>query len=251
MSTVAILQARMTSSRLPGKVMLEINNKPMIYWQAQRILQVPEIDKVVVATSLHESDDSLEEYLTSVGLEVFRGSLVDVHSRFLSIINRNPNSQTFLRLTGDCPLVMPPLISEMLSEFKQGSFDYYSNTLQPTYPDGLDVEIFSRDSFLTMSRDKLSSLEKEHVTLRYRDVNSRFDMANKSNSEDLSSLRWTVDYEEDYLFVKQIFEHFRGSEPTFTMSDVLFLLESHPEIDTQLPGSLRNVALFESRKKSR
>jgi len=251
MSTVAILQARMTSSRLPGKVMLEINNKPMIYWQAQRILRVKEIDKVVVATSLDESDDSLEEYLTSVGLEVFRGSLVDVHSRFLSIINSNPNSRTFLRLTGDCPLVMPLLVSEMLSEFEQGSFDYYSNILQPTYPDGLDVEIFSRDSFLTMSRYELSSLDKEHVTLRYRDSESRFNIANKSNSNDLSNLRWTVDYEEDYLFVKGIFEHFRGSEPTFTMSDVLFLLESHPEINTQLPSSLRNVALFESRKKFR
>jgi spore coat polysaccharide biosynthesis protein SpsF (cytidylyltransferase family) len=251
MSTVAILQARMTSSRLPGKVMLEINNKPMIYWQAQRILQVKEIDKVVVATSLDESDDSLEEYLTSVGLEVFRGSLVDVHSRFLCIINSNPNSRTFLRLTGDCPLVMPLLVSEMLSEFNQGSLDYYSNILQPTYPDGLDVEIFSRDSFLTMSRYELSSLDKEHVTLRYRDSGSRFNIANKSNSNDLSNLRWTVDYEEDYLFVKGIFEHFRGSEPTFTMSDVLFLLESHPEINTQLPSSLRNVALFESRKKFR
>lgn len=251
MSTVAILQARMTSSRLPGKVMLEINNKPMIYWQAQRILQVKEIDKVVIATSLDESDDSLEEYLTSVGLEVFRGSLVDVHSRFLSIINSNPNSRTFLRLTGDCPLVMPLLVSEMLSEFEQGGFDYYSNILQPTYPDGLDVEIFSRDSFLIMSRYELSSLDKEHVTLRYRDSESRFNIANKSNSNDLSNLRWTVDYEEDYLFVKGIFEHFRGSEPTFTMSDVLFLLESHPEINTQLPSSLRNVALFESRKKFR
>jgi spore coat polysaccharide biosynthesis protein SpsF len=248
MSTVAILQARMTSSRLPGKVMLEINDKPMIYWQTQRILQVPELDKLVVATSLHESDDSLEEYLTLVGLEVSRGSLVDVHSRFLSVIKSNPNAQTFLRLTGDCPLVMPDLISEMLSEFKQGKFDYYSNTLKPTYPDGLDVEIFSRDSFLSISRDELSSLEKEHVTLRYRNSDFRFSIANKSNSIDLSSLRWTVDYEQDYLFVKQIFEYFRGSEPTFTMSDVLFLLKTHPEVNTQLPGSLRNLALFESRK---
>lgn len=243
MTRLAILQARMTSSRLPGKVMLEINHRPMIYWQIQRILQAKSIDKLIVATSDHLSDNILADYLNSEGVLVFRGSLSDVHSRFLAIVNSNPEADTFLRLTADCPLVMPHLISDMLTEFDEGGYDYLSNCFNPTYPDGLDIEIFSRESFLEMSNGDLSKLEKEHVTLKYRSLADLFRVGEKLHFENLSNMRWTVDYEQDYEFVKSIFKNFQGLESTFSLEDVLELLRSKPELNTQLPGTLRNIAL--------
>jgi spore coat polysaccharide biosynthesis protein SpsF len=244
MSTIAILQARMSSSRLPGKVMLEINGKPMIFWQIQRILQVPQIEKLIVAVSVDDSDDILVDYLQSEGVAVFRGSLEDVHSRYLAIINCNPKNDTLLRLTGDCPLTMPRLITKMLSEFSEEKYDYYSNVLNPTYPDGLDIEIFTRDSFLAMSKFPLSRRDREHVTIKYRDLHSIFKVGEMLHTEDLSHLRWTVDYEEDFNFVSEIYAHFKGRELTFSMDDVLYFLKSEPHLNSQLPGSLRNIKLL-------
>jgi spore coat polysaccharide biosynthesis protein SpsF len=225
--------------------MLEINGKPMIFWQIQRILQVPQIDKLIVAVSADESDDILVRYLQSEGVEVFRGSLEDVHSRYLAIVNSNLNEGTFLRLTGDCPLTMPSLITEMLSEFSIERYDYYSNVINPSYPDGLDIEIFSRDSFLRMSHCDLSDAEREHVTLKFRTLSQGFRVGDKRHSADLSNMRWTVDYTEDFDFARSVFENFVGQESTFSLQDVLDLLESHPELNTQLPGTLRNIALQE------
>jgi spore coat polysaccharide biosynthesis protein SpsF len=250
MSTIAILQARMSSSRLPGKVMLEINGKPMIFWQIQRILQVQQIEKLIVAVSVDESDDILVNYLQSEGVAVFRGSLEDVHSRYLAIIKGNLNEGTFLRLTGDCPLTMPLLIAEMLSDFSQGNYDYYSNSIHPTYPDGLDIEIFTRESFLKMSTAPLSVADREHVTLKYRDLGTFFRIGEKRHPEDLSSMRWTVDYERDFDFVARIFEHFQGKELTFSLADVLSLLKQEPHLNSQLPGTLRNIAILKNKEET-
>jgi spore coat polysaccharide biosynthesis protein SpsF len=185
------------------------------------------------------------------GLEVFRGSLDNVHSRYLAVINTYPTTDTFLRLTGDCPLAMPSLIAAMLSEFSKEKYDYFSNSIHPTYPDGLDVEIFTRDSFLTMSKTLLSIADKEHVTLKYRELGEIFKIGEKRHSEDLSAMRWTVDYQEDLKFVRGIFEHFEGEELTFSMDDILYLLECNPKLNSQLPGSLRNVALLDNKEDSK
>ena len=243
MTLLAILQARMTSSRLPGKVMLELNGRPMIYWQIQRILQSEFIENLVVATSTDSSDDTLADFLTEQGVFVFRGSLTDVHSRFLGVVKSNPDVDTFVRLTADCPLVMPELLTDMICQFNQSNFDYFTNCVNPTYPDGLDIEIFSRDSFLRMSLGNLSDLEKEHVTLKFRSLPQAFQIGEKRHSEDLSNMRWTVDYQEDFEFVKNVFEKLVGRESTFSLQDVLNLLQSHPELNTQLPGTLRNINL--------
>lgn len=243
MNAIAILQARMSSSRLPGKVMLEINGKPMIYWQIQRILEVPQIKKLVVATSGEPSDDILVKFLRNEGIEVFRGSLDDVHSRYLAIINSYPDTKTFLRLTADCPLTMPLLIVAMLKEFDCERFDYYSNSMPPTYPDGLDVEIFTKDSFLSMSKSFLSTHDKEHVTLKYRAGGANFRIGEKLHTDDLSYMRWTVDYEDDFNFVKKIIENFEGRESTFSFEEVLELLRVNPDLNTQMTGTLRNIAL--------
>lgn len=245
MRVLAILQARMTSSRLPGKVMLGINGYPMIYWQILRILKCNEIDKLVVATSIDSSDDALVGFLKEKNIPVHRGSLADVHSRFLEVIQKHRDYETVLRLTADCPLVMPGLLTEMIHEFSLGRFDYFTNCIKPTYPDGLDIEIFSRKAFLRISEMELSEFEKEHVTFKFRSLPSEIRLGHKTQFEDLSALRWTVDYEEDYVFVKKIFAHFKGSEDKFSIKDVLGALLDNPELNTQLPGTLRNIALQE------
>jgi spore coat polysaccharide biosynthesis protein SpsF (cytidylyltransferase family) len=244
-SALAILQARMSSSRLPGKVMMELNGLPMIYWQINRILKSELVKNLVVATSTDSSDDILVNFLRDHNFNVFRGSLSDVHSRFLQIINSNTSVNTFVRLTADCPLVMPDLLTDMLRIFNSGKYDYYTNCINPTYPDGLDIEIFSRESFLQMSRSDLSDREREHVTLKFRTKSKDFRVGEKHHTFDLSSMRWTVDYKEDFQFVKSVYESFLGHESTFTLQDVLNLLQSHPELNNLLPGTLRHIALQE------
>ena len=242
---LAILQARMSSSRLPGKVMLPVNGQPMIFWQLKRIQEVKEISKIVVATSTDESDDVLSDYLEALQVQVFRGSLNDVHSRFLSIIVNNPSYQNIIRLTGDCPLTMPDVLRKAIKEFMSSKVDYLSNGIRPTFPDGLDVEIFSRESFLIMSNNELTTLEKEHVTPGFLTGNLSFKIGHLTNNEDLSQLRWTVDYPQDFNFINGLFGNFSGRELTFTIDDVLSLLEERPDLNTQLSPNFRNIALLE------
>ena len=127
-NNLAVLQARMSSNRLPGKVLMEVNGKPMIYWQIQRILQSKEISKIVVATSDYPADDVLVKYLESINCSFVRGSLEDVLARFIKVENiYSPDS--IIRLTGDCPLVMPELIDSMLKKFYEVNVQYLSNII--------------------------------------------------------------------------------------------------------------------------
>jgi len=240
--TLAILQARMSSSRLPGKVMMSINGEPMIYWQIQRILQASTIDKLVVATSNHTSDNSICEYLAEKGIDVFRGSLNDVLSRFIEI-EQIAKPTVIIRLTGDCPLVMPKLLDKMMDRFYEINVDYLSNTLEPTYPDGLDIEIIKASVFEDLSAFNLSEEEREHVTLGIYSRPSRFLIESFSHHENLSHCRWTVDYPEDLLFVRRVFNEFKGKESTFTFEDVLLLLDSEPHLKSAIPGDRRNEKL--------
>jgi spore coat polysaccharide biosynthesis protein SpsF len=240
--TLCILQVRTSSSRLPGKVMMLINGKPMIYWQIQRILQAKSIDKLIVATSLDSSDDLLAEFLNQEGVSIYRGSLDDVYSRFYNILSQE-KPLTFLRLTGDCPLVMPALIDQMIEIFRKEKVDYFSNTIKPTFPDGLDVEIVDSAAFLRVSGLKLSDLEKEHVTIAMYSRPTEYLLGNFENSEDLSELRWTVDYQGDFDFVAKIFSHFAGREEKFGFDELRSFLAQSPELINIISGDLRNEGL--------
>ena len=241
MSNVAILQARMSSSRLPGKVMQEINGRPMISIQIERILK-SNVDSLILATSQDPTDDELANHVGSLGVQVFRGSLTDVHSRFLNLI-ASTNHDYFIRLTGDCPLVMSDLIDEMLVEFDTNPCDYLSNTNPPTFPDGLDIEIVSIKAFREMSKLELSELEKEHVTLGLYSRPELFKIRNFRSLTDYSHYRWTVDYPEDFEFIRNLYDHFRENEINVGMTEIIDYLESG-EIENNLRSNLyRNVAL--------
>jgi spore coat polysaccharide biosynthesis protein SpsF len=242
---LAILQARMSSTRLPGKVLADINGNPMIYWQIMRIREAKRIDELVVVTSTDQSDDVLAEYLLQNGVLVERGPAENVLERFLQALYRFREYENIVRLTGDCPLVMPNLIDEMITKFDNSDFDYLSNALEPTFPDGLDIEIVKRSALIGLSDYPLSVTESEHVTLGLRNRMKDFSIENYSQVRDLSSLRWTVDYEGDLEFVRKVYDCFKGRELTFNYQDLLDLLAGKPELVNEISGNLRNVALRE------
>ena len=246
MDKVAILQARLGSTRLPGKVLLEVSGKPLIEWQIRRInkgFNVP----VVVATSTDESDDPLADYLKNIGVEFIRGPLSDVAERFRIVID-NYKPKYFIRLTADCPLVMPDLIRDMDERFNQMDVDYLSNTINPTYPDGLDVEFVKSSSFLQLKQRELTQPEKEHVTLGLYRGHSQFKLYSYEHHQDLSHHRWTVDYPEDFEFVNRVFGNFPGQEIAFKMEDVLSAIHSGVIENNSLSPELRNVSLNESER---
>lgn len=242
---LVILQARMASKRLPGKVLAIINGQPMIFWQIQRIKEAKSIDEMIVATTTDQSDDALVEFLELNGVLVHRGPIDDVYERFRQVLNRLANSQTIVRLTADCPFIMPELIDEMVNKFESSDIDYLSNALEPTFPDGLDIEIVGRSALIKLGECPLSTSEKEHVTLGLRNRPSEFKIENFSQDSDLSHLRWTVDYEGDLNHAREIYAEFRGQEVRFNYGDLLKILEAKPELKNEVSGSLRNVALNE------
>ena len=239
---LVILQARMSSRRLPGKVLMPLNGEPMIYRQIARILEAQEVENLIVATSTDPSDDELVEYLISKGVATFRGSLDDVFSRFYEII-KNESPEIIVRLTADCPLVMPKILDAMLSQFNLGESEYMSNALHPTYPDGLDIEIFSRECFNRLSALSLTPKELEHVTLGINNRNDFFKIENYSDVEDNSKLRWTVDYLEDFEFVKGVYANFQGREKEFTYQEVLNFVGLNPGIESKISWTRRNESL--------
>lgn len=226
---LGILQARVSSTRLPGKVLKNILGLPMILRQVERVRRAKMINRLLIATSLDQSDDPVEELCRLNNIQCFRGSLDDVLDRFYrAALPFMPGH--VVRLTGDCPLADPELIDRVVSFHLEGGFDYTANTLEPTYPDGLDVEVF-RFSCLKQAWEeaKLPS-QREHVTLFMHRQPERIRIGSFKNDIDLSSLRWTVDEPLDFEIVTRIYEALYPSNPAFVMKDILAFQEKNKEL---------------------
>lgn len=221
--------------------MKEINDIPSIKFQIDRIRN-SKVDNIVIATSTDSTDDVLVEYLNAIKVEVRRGPLEDVATRFQEIVDEF-NPRNFLRLTADCPFVMSELIDQMLEFFNLNELDYLSNTHPPTFPDGLDIEIVKTSAFRRLVGSKLSQLELEHVTLGFHSDSRSFALGNYENKVDLSHLRWTVDYPEDLEYLRKIASLLVGKEARFTIEDVLELLVLSPDIVNERGNQFRNIAL--------
>jgi spore coat polysaccharide biosynthesis protein SpsF len=241
-STLLVLQARIGSQRLPGKVMRQILGKPLIKYQVDRIKKSKILDDLVVAIPKGEQDDEIEEFLLLNSINVYRGENYDVASRFKSAIDLY-SAEVIVRATADCPLLMPDLLDKMLLFFQENDFDYMSNSIKPSFPDGLDLEIFSRKAFNTLMNLELTPQQREHVTLGFYDGSHEFKIFNYPNDIDLSSERWTVDYIEDFNFIAKIFEK---TNPFVTFNEVLELLENHPELKNEKTSEFRNIQLKEN-----
>jgi len=227
---LVVLQARMSSTRLPGKVMAQINGHPMIYWEISRISKAKLVNKIIVAISDQSSDDILADYLDSIHQEYIRGSLDNVLSRYVKA-EEIYNPSAIIRLTADCPLVMPELIDQYLEIFHKEDLEYLSNTIELSYPDGLDIEIIAPGIFKKLLEFSLSKEEKEHVTLGIYSRKDKFRTYNVSNKTNISQFRWTMDTSDDLAFVKSIYAHFESKEINFTFEDVLKLVKENPNLN--------------------
>ena len=203
MKIVAIVQARLGSTRLPNKVMLPINGVPMISLLIQRLSRSDEIDQILVATSSSRTDDRLVECVESMGLECVRDSERDVLQRYC-VAAAQSNADVIVRITGDCPLMDPELVDDCIRKFCAEEVDYLSNIDPPTFPDGMDVEVISRFALDQAGMQAVNPYDREHVTPFIRS-SGKFKVLNLNCPRDLSKMRWTVDEPEDYSVIKNIF----------------------------------------------
>ena len=227
MRVVAIVQARMESSRLPNKVLTKIGKKPMIELLLSRLAKANEVNEVVVATSMNESNQPLFEFVTKLGFRCIRGSENDVLDRYLRAAHE-AKADIIVRITGDCPIIDPEIVDRAIGIFKTSEVDYLSNTSPPSYPDGLDTEVFSLSSLERSSRETKDPFDREHVT-PYMQRNSTFSKAKMTHEKDLSLMRWTVDEQADLDVVSNIYSYF-SPNIYFSWEEVVSLEHTNPKI---------------------
>jgi glutamate-1-semialdehyde 2,1-aminomutase len=242
---LAILQARVSSTRLPGKCLKPILGKPLLQHQIERTRRSRRIDKLLLATSTDPSDDPLAQLCERLDLPCYRGDLNDVLDRYYrAALPFHPDH--VVRLTGDCPLIDPVLADQLIAFYLTGKYDYAANCLEPTFPDGLDAEIFSFGALREAWEAATLPSEREHVTPYIRRHADRFRIGSFTGDQDLSSHRWTVDEPRDLAFVARIYEGLYEKDPFFTTGDILEFLGRNPEIREINQDIVRNAGYEKS-----
>lgn len=226
---VGILQARVSSRRLPGKVLAEVAGQPLLGLQLERLGRATRLDALVLATSDHPDDDPLEALAARAGVACFRGSLPDVLDRVWRAAEAH-DADHVVRLTGDCPLADPAMVDAVVDRHLAEGHDYTSNALERTYPDGLDVEVVTSAALRAAWREATLPSEREHVTAFVWNRPERFRLGSVRGAEDLSHLRWVVDQAEDLEFVRRVYDALYAEDPEFGTEDVLALLDWVPEL---------------------
>ncbi len=229
MRSVALLQARMSSRRLPGKVLMPIDGRAMLLRQIDRVRRATLIDELVVATSVDRSDDPIERACREEGIDVFRGSLHDVLDRFHSAALA-ARADHVVRLTGDCPLSDPQIIDRVIRHHRENECDYTSNFVPPTFPDGLDCEVMTMGALASAWRQAIAPDDREHVTPFLYHHPAAYRVGHISHDIDLSAWRWTVDEPEDFAVVEAVFKRLLPVKPAFVMDDICRLARDCPEI---------------------
>lgn len=227
----AIIQARMGSSRLPGKVLLKLVGKPVIQHVVERLAMSKMISKIIVATSTSKTDNVLAEFLKVNGIAFFRGDENDVLDRFYQCAQKF-KLDVVIRITSDCPFVDARLVDEIVDHFlaQKGKVDYAANVNPPTYPDGLDAEVFSFTALEKSQKEAKMQYQREHVTSYIRDNPQIFKIVNITYKKDLSKVRLTLDTPEDFQVVSNIYNSLYSKNPKFSWLDIVNLIEANPEI---------------------
>jgi len=231
MKVVAIIQARMGSTRLPGKVMKEILGKPVIQWDLDRISLSKLIDEIIVAIPYGKENDVIVDTIKQYNDKIVttRGSEDDVLDRYYQAAVQT-NADVIVRITSDCPLIDPVVIDNVIEQFLDNDCDYCSNSLTRTYPRGLDTEVFSFKTLEEAWNEAKKGYEKEHVTPYIIENPDKFKLLNVANHIDLSNLRWTLDTKEDFEFINAVYKRIFPKKQLFLMDDVLELLDKEPEL---------------------
>ena len=232
MAAAAIIQARMTSTRFPGKVLAELDGQPMLSYMLKRVLRSKSLAQVVVATTTNDTDAPIIDLCDNLGVRTYRGDEFDVLGRYAAA-SEMVDADILVRLTADCPLMDPLLIDHAVNLFQASEYDYLSNAIELTYPDGLDIEVFAKSALLKAHREATLPFHREHVTpyMRsgvYTDIpTGEFRTGTFSAQADFSHLRWTVDTSDDLRRIRALV---RQLPDNYGWMDALSVLTRRPEI---------------------
>ncbi len=229
MKCLIIIQARMQSVRLPGKIFKKVLGKELLRHQLERLEPLRKDSEIVIATTINPADDLVAEFAKQNAVPFFRGSETDVLRRYYETAIKF-KADIIVRLTSDCPLIDPQVVKNVIEVFKNGNFDYVSNTLERTFPRGMDTEVFTLSALATANNKARKPSEREHVTSFIYNNPETFKLANFAATTDSSQYRLTVDTPEDFLLIEKILLKLTHKKSKFTLEDILDLLVEHPEL---------------------
>ena len=242
MNIVAIVQARMGSSRLPGKVLKDLEGQTVLERVVRRLQAATLVDKIVVATSNRPADDVIADECNRVSVDYFRGSESDVLDRFY-LAAKEFSADPIVRITADCPLIDFELVDETIRALHQGKADYATNALAITYPRGLDVEVFTYDALERAWSCAGEAYQRVHVTPYLYENPTEFHIASIHAEGDFSKYRWTLDTAEDFEMIRKVYRYFGGGDH-FGWRDVLQLMDEQPEL-AEINANIRQRTLRE------
>ena len=246
---LCIIQARMGATRFPGKVLKKVNGLTLLEYEINRVKQAKKIDhrpggtgKIVIATTNKKADDEIEKLCKQIKIDCFRGSEDDVLDRYYQCSLDYPEYKNIIRITGDCPLIDPVVINEVIKIFEKGKYDYVSNVEKETFPDGMDVEIFKKSVLHSAAKSAKLASQREHVTL-FISQNKNFKIGNLSAPKDYSHFRLTVDEPADFEVIKFLI---KNSRTNVSYLDYITLLLKNPKIMSKNMDIKRNEGLMKS-----
>jgi len=246
---IAFIQARMGSTRLPGKVALPLGNSTVLEQVVNRVSRAKMVDETILVTTLSLKDLDLVKLSAVNKIRVFCGSEEDVLDRYYQAA-KLVKPDHVIRITADCPLMDSKVIDLVVGKHLESGADYTSNVLKETYPDGLDIEVFKFEALKKAWKESVKTSDREHVTLYIRNNPKIFKLLSVENTFDTSQHRWTLDEPKDYEFIKGVYSHFSHTE-YFGMADVLNLLEKNPSLLTINQDITRNEGLIKSLKEDK
>lgn len=233
MRVVCIVQARVGSSRLPEKVLKNVCGKTILEHDILRLRKAKTIDELVIATTDKVEDNKIVEVAEKINVKYFRGSELDVLARYYHAANEN-KADIVIRVTSDCPCIDYRIIDTMVNLFKDkysnNQVDYLNNTIERTFPRGYDVEIFTMEALTLAYNNAKKDYEREHVTPYIYDLNNKFKIVSYKNDKDYSKYRVTLDTEEDFCVIKEIYNNLYNEETYFGLEEVIEFLEKHPNV---------------------
>jgi spore coat polysaccharide biosynthesis protein SpsF (cytidylyltransferase family) len=245
MKASAIIQARFGASRLPGKVLLEILGKTILEYVIERVKKAKYIENVIVATSVNKEDLKIADLADRLKVKVYRGSEEDVLDRFYQAA-KVYKIEHIVRITADCPLIDPDIIDRAVNLYFESGSDYCSNTLDETFPDGEDVEVFSVSALNRAWKEAYLLSEREHVTPYIKKHSEKFKLVSFRNEENLSDKRWTLDEERDFKFIKTVLEALYPVNPDFHMGEILDIVKRNPRLEDINRSIIRNEGYLKS-----
>jgi len=250
MSIIAVIQARISSTRLPGKILKKIEGKTILEHVIDRVREAKKLDDVIVATTVRKEDLEIVKLCANLGISVFCGSEDDVLDRYYQVA-RLFKAEHIIRITSDCPLVDPLVIDKVIELYFQKKADYASNTMPESFPDGLDTEVFSFKTLKIVWKNAKLFSEREHVTPYIRKNSNIFKITNLKSKFNLSNKRWTLDEPEDFEFIKIIYENLYPKDSLFGTETILNYLRENPEVEKINKNIIRNEGYLKSLKEDK